>query len=197
MPFVPLREKELCDAMRGYFIGREIHVVQTTASTSDAVFERISPETPAGLTVFAETQTAGRGQRGRVWESATGKGLWFSVLLRPPVVFTDSVQLIFWAGISAAETLIDAGVAARFHAPNDIMAESKKIGGVLVEMRAQAKASHVAIVGIGINVNQMPEDFPDSIRDKAVSAAIVLGRPLDRTDFAISLLHRLNASYPW
>ena len=66
-------------------IGRDIDVLNETTSTNDSVLERALPITPEGLVVFAERQTAGRGQRNNSWESATGKGLWFSILLRPKI----------------------------------------------------------------------------------------------------------------
>jgi len=66
-------------------IGRDIVVLDQTTSTNDSVLERAPPMTPEGLVVFAEHQTAGRGQRNNSWEAATGKGLWFSILLRPKI----------------------------------------------------------------------------------------------------------------
>ena len=71
-------------------IGNEIIVLNETTSTNDSVLERATSTTPEGLVVFAERQTAGRGQRNNLWESATGKGLWFSILLRPKIDIADS-----------------------------------------------------------------------------------------------------------
>src|SRR5215469_1284521 len=82
-------------------IGREIIVLQETGSTNDAISRVAStdgmPRTPEGLVVFAEYQTDGRGQRGNRWESAAGKGLWFSILLRPGIQLSDSGRLRIWA----------------------------------------------------------------------------------------------------
>ena len=64
-------------------IGREIIVLEETTSTNDVVWQMAKDGAPEGIVVFAEQQSAGRGQRGNTWESAAGKGLWFSVLLRP------------------------------------------------------------------------------------------------------------------
>src|SRR3954447_10108423 len=92
-----LRVEEVRNAMLDRLIGREIQLLETTRSTNDAILDCITNETGAGIVVFAETQTAGRGQRGNVWESAARKGLWFSVLLRPQIALTDSIQLTSWA----------------------------------------------------------------------------------------------------
>ena len=193
----PLRLEEMRKAMLGRLIGREIQLLETTRSTNDAIFDRITNETAAGIVVFAETQTVGRGQRGNVWESAAGKGLWFSVLLRPQMTLTNSLQLTSWAAATVRESLLQFGIEAITKAPNDILVRDKKVAGVLVEMRAQPKAQHIAILGIGINVNQSPQDFSEAIRDRATSLAIIRGCEIDRTAVAISLLGRLNDSYRW
>ena len=194
---LPLRVEQLREAMRGYLIGREIYIVETTGSTNDALLQRTRANTLPGLTVFAETQTAGRGQRGNVWESVPRKGLLFSALLRPQITLAESAELTTWAAESVCETLGESGLDATLKAPNDVVVGGKKIAGVLVEMRAQPKAPHTAILGIGVNMNQSREDFSSAIRDLATSPAIILGRQLDRTQLAISLLRRLNNSYRW
>src|SRR5207237_9281270 len=74
-------------------IGREIVVLEETTSTNDIVLQMANGGAPEGLVVFAEHQSAGRGQRGNVWESAAGQGLWLSVLLRPKIAISDPVHL--------------------------------------------------------------------------------------------------------
>jgi biotin-(acetyl-CoA carboxylase) ligase len=64
-----------------------------------------------------------------------------------------------------------------------------------VEMRAQDKSPHLAVVGIGINVNQCRDDFPDELQDSAISLAMALGRQLDRQNFAVALLRNLDRTY--
>jgi BirA family transcriptional regulator, biotin operon repressor / biotin---[acetyl-CoA-carboxylase] ligase len=191
----PLRLEEIRNAMLGRLIGREIQVLETTRSTNDAILEGITKETAAGVVVFAETQTAGRGQRGNVWESAARKGLWFSVLLRPQIPLTDSIQLTFWAARCVCQILFQFGIEGIIKAPNDILVGNRKIAGVLIEMRAQPRAPHIAIVGIGINVNHSPQDFSAAIRDRATSFAIIRGCEIDRTTIAISLLRSLDDAY--
>ena len=71
----------------------------------------------------------------------------------------------------------------------------RKVAGVLVEMRAQEKVAHLAIVGIGINVNQSREDFSRKLQSRAISLAMVLGRQVDRQSFAIALLRDLDRTY--
>jgi BirA family biotin operon repressor/biotin-[acetyl-CoA-carboxylase] ligase len=79
--------------------------------------------------------------------------------------------------------------------PNDIQLDGRKVAGVLIEMRAQDKVAHIAVVGIGINLNQSRADFPVELRDRAISIAMVVGRPVDRQKFARALLQTLDATY--
>ena len=186
-------------------IGREIIVLQQTSSTNDAILQVISPQEAAvsspasvteGLVVFAEHQTAGRGQRGNRWESATGKGLWFSILLRPEIHLSNSGRLTTWAIEAIADVIrTEWNVEPAIKLPNDVQLFGRKVGGVLVEMRAQDKAAHVAVVGIGININQSREDFPVKLQDQAISIAMAAGRQVDRQKFAKALLRNLDLTY--
>ena len=177
-------------------IGREIVVLEETTSTNDSIFERASALTPEGLVLFAERQTAGRGQRNNSWESTAGKGLWFSILLRPKIDIGTSPQLAEWAARTVADTISkEFELHATVKLPNDVVVAGKKIAGVLIEMRAQKNAPHIAIVGIGVNVNQQPEDFSEELRGRAISLAIALDRQVNRHQFAISLLRNLDRTY--
>jgi BirA family biotin operon repressor/biotin-[acetyl-CoA-carboxylase] ligase len=185
-------------------IGRQIVVLEQTGSTNDAILQVASPQGAAvssppsladeGLVLFAEHQTAGRGQRGNRWESAAGKGLWFSILLRPQIRVNESWRLTVWA-IEAISDVIRAefGLDSTIKMPNDVQLDGRKVAGVLVEMRAQQKAPHVAVVGIGVNANQ--SDFPDELQDRATSLAMTLGRQVRRQEFAVALLRHLDRTY--
>ena len=175
-------------------IGREIIVLEQTGSTNDVVLQVAKTNPGAGVVVFAEHQTAGRGQRGNRWESAAGKGLWFSILLRPAIVLADSPQLTAWAAEAVSVAIQNEfSLTPTIKPPNDVQIDGRKVAGVLVEMRAQEKAPHLAIAGIGVNVNQ--SDFPEELQDKAISLAMVLGRQIDRQSFAIALLRELDRTY--
>jgi BirA family biotin operon repressor/biotin-[acetyl-CoA-carboxylase] ligase len=177
-------------------IGREIFVLNETTSTNDAVLERVSPTTPEGLLVFAERQSAGRGQRSNSWESATGIGLWFSFLLRPKIDIIESPRLAEWAARTVAGTISkEFTLPATVKLPNDVLLAGKKVAGVLVEMRAQKNGPHIAIVGIGVNVNHRVEDFSDELRKRAISLAIALNRKVNRHELAIALLKNLDRTY--
>jgi BirA family biotin operon repressor/biotin-[acetyl-CoA-carboxylase] ligase len=177
-------------------LGRQIVVLPETTSTSDAILATIDANTPEGFVVFAEHQTAGRGQRGNRWESAAGKGLWFSILLRPKIAASESSRLTEWAARTVAETIANEfATSTTVKSPNDIYVDGKKVAGVLVEMRAQKNAPHIAILGVGLNVNQALEDFPEELRARAASLAMILGQQQDRQSLAIALLRTLERTY--
>jgi BirA family biotin operon repressor/biotin-[acetyl-CoA-carboxylase] ligase len=188
--------KELQADLTSGVIGREIIVLEQTASTNDAILQITNANSKEGLVVFAEHQTAGRGQRGNRWESAEGKGLWFSILLRPKIDLANSPQLTAWAAeVVSGAIQNEFSLAPTIKPPNDVQIDGRKVAGVLVEMRAQEKAAHLAIAGIGVNVNQSREDFPEELKSRAISLAMALGKQIDRQSFAVALLRKLDRTY--
>ena len=197
-------------------VGRRVIVLEQTGSTNDAILDFACPHRPAvaslpavasakedppslvdeGLVLFAEHQTAGRGQRGNRWDSAAGKGLWFSILLRPEIQLSDSGRLTIWAIEAISEVIrFQFGLEPAVKLPNDVQLYGHKVAGVLVEMHAQHKGPHLAVVGIGINVNQCRGDFPAELRDRAISLTMALGRVIDRQNLALALLRNLDLTY--
>jgi BirA family biotin operon repressor/biotin-[acetyl-CoA-carboxylase] ligase len=176
-------------------IGREVIVLQQTGSTNDAILE-VARDSKEGLVLFAEQQTAGRGQRGNRWESPARKGLCFSILLRPKIDIHESTGLTAWAAGAVANTIRkEFSLAPTIKLPNDVHIDRRKVAGVLVEMRAQDKAQHLAIVGVGINVNQSWQDFPSELQGRAISLAMALDRQIDRQKFAAAVLRNLDKTY--
>jgi BirA family biotin operon repressor/biotin-[acetyl-CoA-carboxylase] ligase len=188
--------EELQADLDGDIIGREIIVIEQTGSTNDAILQIANANSDEGLVVFAEHQTAGRGQRGNRWESPARKGLWFSILLRPKIDLANSPRLTAWAAEAISGAIQNEfSLTPAIKLPNDVQIDGRKVAGVLIEMRAQEKAAHFAIAGIGVNVNQSLEDFPENLQDRAISLAMALGRQVDRQKFAIALLRELDRGY--
>ena len=188
--------EELQTDLASGVIGREIIVLEQTGSTNDAILQIANANSKEGLVVFAEHQTAGRGQRGNRWESAAGRGLWFSILLRPKIDLASSPQLTTWAAEAVSGAIQNEfSLTPTIKPPNDVQIDGRKIAGVLVEMRAQEKAAHLAIAGIGVNVNQSREDFPKELQSRAISLAMAFGKQIDRQSFAVALLRKLDRTY--
>lgn len=191
------RDRLRAEKLRGgLLIGREVIVLEKTESTNDVIAQMAAGDWPEGLCVFAEHQISGRGQRGRKWESQAGKGLWFSILLRPKIDVKDSARLTTWAAGIIAETIQnELKLSATVKLPNDVYIDGRKVAGVLAEMRAQAGAAHVAVLGIGLNVNHTADDFSEELRERATSLAILHRRRVDRHLLAIALLRNLDGTY--
>ena len=184
---------ELRAALRASGIENEIVVVEEAGSTNDLAWEAASRGAAAGFAVFAERQTAGRGQYGRRWESAAGKGLWFSVVLRPPITLSESPRLTLLLADAVARTITkEIGCATSIKPPNDIYVAGRKIAGILVEGRTVSDGSYVAVAGIGVNVNQSLVDFPEELRASAGSLAMATGRTIGRSKLAVALLRNLE-----
>lgn len=197
--FLSAPDRLIADDLRAglgdVLLGREIMVVERTSSTNDFMLQIAGPQVDEGFVVFAETQTAGRGQHGNRWASAPRQGLWFSILLRPQIPLADSSRLTTWIAQSLADTIVsELSVRAFVKPPNDVYVGDRKIAGVLVEMRAVEK-SHIAIAGVGINVNQQPEDFPEEVRAHASSLAMIRGGLVQRRDLAVAVLRDLDRTY--
>ena len=203
-------DRLIADELQAHFahatIGRQIIVLEQTSSTNDAILQVASHQgtavsnpphlTDEGLVLFAEHQTAGRGQRGNRWESAAGKGLWLSILLRPKIQLNDSGRLTIWAIETISDVIrTEFSLEPAIKLPNDVQLSGRKVAGVLVEMRAQEKAPYLAVVGIGINVNQSLEDFPPVLQSRALSLAMAMGRPVDRQKLAAAVLRYLDRTY--
>ena len=104
---------ELRAGLEGCRIGNEIFVVEEARSTNDLAWEAVARGTPEGFVVFAERQTAGRGQYGRRWESAPYRGLWLSILLRPALTLRESPQLTSMLADVVAATMSASSEVSR------------------------------------------------------------------------------------
>ena len=191
-----LRPDRMRAALRSVTIGREMIVLEEIGSTNDAIANLAKEGAAEGVVIFAEHQTAGRGQRGNRWSSPAGKGLCFSVLLRPEIEVKDSAQLTTWAAHNVADTISEVcQLDPIVKLPNDVYVNGRKVAGVLVEMKAQSRTPHLAILGVGLNVNESIGDFPPELRERATSLAIATGRKFDRDQLAIQLLRNLDRTY--
>lgn len=144
-------------------IGRKVYTYEEIGSTNDAAWEMALKGEPEGSVVFAESQTKGRGRQKREWYSPAGKGLWFSVILRPNL--TPNYAAIITAMSAAASS----GAIAKYTGqnvwvkwPNDLYINNKKAGGILTELNTELDEIKFVILGIGINVNI--ENFPDNLK---------------------------------
>lgn len=177
-------------------IGRDIRVFQETTSTNDVVERLARDGVREGVVVFAECQTKGRGRLGRKWLSPRGKGLWFSVLLRPDLRPVAATQLTVMAATALARAIrSQTGLQPEIKWPNDILLHGRKTAGILTELNAELDHVKYIIIGMGVDVNFGAGDFPPELRKIATSLQIEAGQPVDRAELATAILHELNHDY--
>jgi len=177
-------------------VGRDIQVFQETSSTNDVIEKLARAGVKEGVVVFAESQTKGRGRLGRKWFSPAGKGLWFSVLLRPDLRPQGATQLTVTAATALVRAVVQqAGLAAQIKWPNDILLGGRKVAGVLTELSAELDCIKHVILGIGMDVNVSPGDWPAELRKEATSLKIEAGRAFRRADVAAAILRELDRGY--
>ncbi len=177
-------------------VGRDIRVFQETNSTNDVMEKLARAGVKEGAVVFAESQSKGRGRLGRKWISPPGKGLWFSVLLRPDLRPQSATQLTVIAATALARAIRKkTGLAPEIKWPNDILLRGKKVVGILTEMSAELDHVKYVILGIGVDVNQTASEFPPELRKCATSLRLEAGQPLSRAELAADILRELDADY--
>ena len=177
-------------------IGRDIRVFQETSSTNDVVEKLARDGVPEGVVVFAESQTKGRGRLGRKWLSPAGRGLWFSVLLRPNLRPQAATQMTIATAVAVARAIRQqTGLKPGIKWPNDILLQGRKTAGILTELSAELDHIKYLVIGIGVDVNVAPTEFPPDLRKLATSLRIEAGRPLNRADVAVAILRALDDDY--
>ena len=191
--------KENRDTLRakltGRIAGREVRRFPVLDSTNDAIKRALAVnDAPDGLVILADQQTAGRGRRGRCFQSADGKGLYFSVLLQPACPITQMPMLTAWAAVAVRNAIEETcGVAAGIKWPNDLVVNGKKLCGILTELVTLPKPS--AILGIGINLTQTEDDFGPELAPIAISLAQITHTQPDTDKLTVSLLRELDTLY--
>jgi BirA family biotin operon repressor/biotin-[acetyl-CoA-carboxylase] ligase len=145
---------------------------------------------PEGAVAVCEEQTAGRGRLGRRWEAPPASSILVSVLLRPPPELLPT-ELTLVAGVATAVAVENAtGLAAQLKWPNDVMLDRRKVAGGLAELKDAA-----VVLGIGLNVNQGPEQLPTGTKAPAGSLRSVTGRSYERGPILADLLVELERRY--
>ncbi len=174
--------------------GLSVEVVARTVSTNTDLLERARVAEAPCLRV-AEQQTGGRGRQGRVWHSAAGVSLTFSLAL--PLQVTDWSGLSLAVGVALADALDPRADAAHPHIglkwPNDLWLMNGaraggKLGGILIETVA-AGAARLAVIGIGLNVQ--PLDVSDRVDASAAGTGVASLHELDPAASAPAVLHRV------
>lgn len=174
--------------------GQNLIYLEETDSTNTRAKELGAAGAPHGTLVVAEKQNAGKGRRGRSWESPAGSSIYMTILLRPDFAPSQAPMLTLVmahsiAGAIREQTQAEVGIKW----PNDLVVNGKKICGILTEMNAGVGRIDYVVIGVGINVNT--EGFPEEIADKATSLYLELGKKQDRAKLIAAGMQRFEEDY--
>ncbi|MEK1907772.1 MAG: bifunctional biotin--[acetyl-CoA-carboxylase] ligase/biotin operon repressor BirA [Pseudomonas sp.] len=167
-------------------LGWSVCISESLDSTNAEVLRQLSSGVAAPCVVLAETQSSGRGRRGRLWVSPFAENLYYSLGLRIEGGVYPLEGLSLTVGLAVLRALREAGCsAAGLKWPNDVLVSGRKIAGVLLELSGDPAGSCQVVIGIGVNTNMLPGRV--EVDQPWTSLRQELGVLVDRTDLALSL----------
>lgn len=169
-------------------IGRHFVYLESTPTTMEDARRAAGSGAAHGTLVLAEEQTAGRGRRGRSFQSPPGENLYFTLILRLPPETVPAVPIA--VPLAVVEPIRQLGLEALIKWPNDIWVGERKVCGMLVDAESNAEGA-VVFPGIGINVNGDPTANPE-LADIATSIRNELGKPVDREPLLAAICSELE-----
>ena len=143
---------------------------------------------------MAERQAAGKGRRGRGWESPAGTSIYMTLLLRPAILPAKAPQLTLLMAVAVVEGIREVtGINCQIKWPNDIVLHGRKVCGILTEMSTEIDYINHVVIGVGVNVNQ--ETFPEELRERAISLKTELGGSIRRSELIAAVMESFEACY--
>ena len=148
---------------------------------------------PGGAVVLARAQNAGRGRRGRSFQSESDLGMYLSVMLRPEEDMQTLSNLTAWVAVAVCDGVERCtGVRPQIKWINDLILNGKKLGGILTELGLKNGSIDHVVVGIGLNVNHSRADFLPELRDMATSLSLELETPPSLPQLAAAVVLALD-----
>ncbi|MBI5189676.1 MAG: biotin--[acetyl-CoA-carboxylase] ligase [Nitrospirae bacterium] len=191
-----LGEREITLGLNTRVLGRTVHALDSVDSTNSYASRLAVDGAPDGTLVVSESQTAGRGRLGRSWVSPPGVNIYLSMLLRPQMPPQDAPFITLAASVALARTLKDGyKLDAAIKWPNDVLLSGRKASGILTEMSSEPDRIRHVVLGVGIDVNMKPSEFPDDIRAQSTSVMAELGRSVNRAELLCRFLEEFEPVY--
>lgn len=156
-------------------VGKEMNYYPSVDSTNRVAKKLAYHGAADGAIVVAEEQTGGKGRLDRKFFSPRGKGIWFSVILRPNFLPKDAPKCTLMAAVAVAEAMVRFNLKPEIKWPNDIMHDGRKLVGILTEMTGEIGKITYLVIGVGINVNISRDEFPEDLRGIATSLSEMNG----------------------
>ena len=188
-------EQELTALLAGKteYLGSSVLWLDEVDSTN-LVCRRLAEQgSPAGAVVLARAQNAGRGRRGRSFQSEQDLGMYLSVMLRPAQDMQTLSNLTAWVAVAVCDGVERCtGVRPEIKWINDLLLNGKKLGGILTELGLKNGAVDHVVVGIGLNVNHSRGDFLPELQEMATSLALELETPPALPQLAAAIVLALD-----
>jgi BirA family biotin operon repressor/biotin-[acetyl-CoA-carboxylase] ligase len=189
---------EIRDGLNTRIFGtRDIVFFAETDSTNLQARSLAAAGAEEGTIVVAEKQSRGRGRKGRSWFSPEGGGIYLSLILRPNMTPSEAPVITLMTGVAAAETLLSLTpeLDIKIKWPNDILANGKKIAGILTEISTDMDRIDYVVVGFGMNVNLPFRHLEEEIKETATSILIETGSLRPRAEFIRAFLQYFESYY--
>ncbi|TMN23720.1 biotin--[acetyl-CoA-carboxylase] ligase [Lentibacillus cibarius] len=179
------------------WLGKNVIHKEVADSTQSIAHKEALHGAPHGTVIVADEQTEGKGRMNRQWHSASNKGIWMSIILRPNMNPGSAPQLTLMTAVAIAEALSEnISAKPKIKWPNDILIHHKKTAGILTEMQAEQDCIKYVVIGIGININQTEADFPSELKNfKATSIRLETDVYFHVKDIIQKILLRLEQVY--
>lgn len=189
-----LSPKLILNKLKTNWLGQNIIYYKEIESTQKEAHELAKRYFAHGTVVIADRQSNGKGRLGRTWHSEKGKGLWFSVILRPEFGYQQAPLITLYTSIMIIRTLEKLyQIKLSIKWPNDIYYNGKKIAGILTELHGEQDKIDYLIIGIGINTHM--DEYPVEIKDKAASIESIIGESPNRVQIITKLLEEFERNY--
>lgn len=187
-------QNELESRMDTKWAGHPVNFYDTVNSTNLRAKLDADNGAPEGALVVADMQTAGRGRRGRTWSSPAGLNVYFTLILKPQYVPDKASMVTLVMALAVAEGIRETcGVEAGIKWPNDIVANGKKVCGILTEMSVERDFIHHVVIGVGINVGL--QEFAPELAATATSLQAECGRKVPKAALVANIMKAFEKHY--
>lgn len=191
-----LRQQDIISRLTTATLGRSILALQELDSTNQTLLN-LADAAPEGMVVTCEVQSAGRGRHRRLWHSPPEKNLYFSMMLRPGLPAVRLPQIPMLAAVALHKMLrrLAPEMQCSLKWPNDLWCGQRKLSGILCECPPANGNAPSIVLGIGLNVNAGPADFPEELQSIATSMAIAAGHSFQREMVLAEFINEFEKLY--